>query len=79
MLFRPLSDCQSLTLNVMIEFLNLSGIVNCVTKSLNSSQCPFFAFAFAFAYAYAFAFAFAFAFASASVSVRALMEYGFNR
>ena len=29
------SDCQSLTLNVLIWVLNLSGIVKCVMKSLN--------------------------------------------
>ena len=35
MLSRFLSDCQSLTLNVVI--LNLSGLVNCVTKSLREA------------------------------------------
>ena len=35
-LSRSLSDCQSLTLNFMILF-NLSGIVNCDTKSLSLS------------------------------------------
>ena len=34
MLSRSLSDCKSLTLNVIIKFRNLSVIVNCVTKSL---------------------------------------------
>ena len=33
MLSSSLSDCQSQTL--IVKFLNLSGIVNCVTKSLN--------------------------------------------
>ena len=38
LLSRSLSNCQSLcTLNV-VQFLNLSGLVNCVTKSLNRSQ-----------------------------------------
>ena len=38
MLSRSLSDCQSLTLNVMIQVWQFLGIVNYVTKSLNRSQ-----------------------------------------
>ena len=36
---RSLSECRSLTLNVMIWVFNLSAIVNCVTKSLYCPQC----------------------------------------